>query len=211
VAQGSPIQPWQSYNVSRYVIGAALTDWGACVVPLKAQKDHAAGLVSKLEMAIGHTDAVVLCGDSEQHRRTEAATAIETIDPHGIVADGLRLLPGMSTVIGALSDTPVVGIPGSSVAALLTLRVVAEPIIRRLAGKVNAPLASICTLREAIQGRRGWETDVLVHIDGTGCRAVRSITPRSSIFADANGFVRVPAATGRLSADSLVSVERIDG
>lgn len=208
-SQGVPLRPWQSYNVSRYVVGAALSELGARVVPLRAQRQNAGGLIATLTMAVSHADAVIVSGDSESHRRTDVAIAIETLSSNGIVAEGIRMNPGSATVIGVVGNVPIVGIPGTARAALLTLRIIGDPIIRRLAGLPSTSKTLTCTVREEIRGESERDTIALVHVDGNACRPVLSSASRSSVFAGADGFVRVPAALGQLRPGCSVSVERL--
>ena len=144
-------------------------------------------------MALSHADAIIICGDSDPHQRSEAAVAIEAVSSGQIVTEGVRMTPGSSTLIGVIGHVPIIAIPGTAREALLSFRVICDPIIRRLAGLPDRQSATVCDVGEAIRGECDRDSLVLVHVDGSTCWPISASVARSSVFAGADGFVHVPA------------------
>jgi molybdopterin biosynthesis enzyme len=168
------------------------------------------GVLDALSLALAHADAIIIAIDSGPKQRNVTAYAIDATRGGRIVSEGVRMTPGTSTVLGVANNIPILGIPGAAVPALLTLRVLGEPIIRRLCGRTEVPRSVSRRLRNSVVADGDMETLLLVHVGAGECTPVATSALRSAPFAEANGFVRISPGAEIRAHDEVV-VESLDG
>ena len=129
------LAPGQIYNSNRVALAAQISALGMEVIDLGNLPDEAAQIGDALEWAAREADCVITAGGvsvgEEDHVR------------HQIEARGsltlwkLAIKPGKPIAFGEVSGTPVFGLPGNPVSALVTFALVAKPwLIKRQGGRV---------------------------------------------------------------------------
>ncbi|MBV8600723.1 MAG: molybdopterin molybdotransferase MoeA [Candidatus Eremiobacteraeota bacterium] len=203
--------PGQIRDSNRYGIAAALRGVGAEPVHHPRALDDPAKLEAAIERARAESDAIVLSGGSSVGVRDLVPRAIDRLGKPGVVVHGLRVRPGKPTVLAALDEKPVIGLPGNPMSALMIFRTIAEPIFRRLTGEAEPRgVPAFARAATALVGRPGWTWFVPVNVEIDGVeRKIKQLPIRSShtsLLARADGFVIIPEDRPRIEAGEAIEV-----
>ncbi|WP_457576192.1 molybdopterin molybdotransferase MoeA [Desulfomarina sp.] len=109
-------------------LGGEVTDYGIV-------SDHKDIFFPALEKAVQENDIVLFSGGSSVGVRDLGEQAVEALGPPGILVHGVALKPGKPILIGMSGDTPLFGLPGHPVSALVCFDLFVRPAIRALQGK----------------------------------------------------------------------------
>ena len=211
VQPGQPLRPAAVYDSNGQVIAAALRENGCEAVHLGAVPDDAAALDAAVRRAFAAHDALILSGGTSKGAGDLTTRVIAELGAPGIVAHGVALKPGKPLCLAVCDGKPVVVLPGFPTSAMFTFHELVAPVLRRMAGlpprsaaRVEATLPTRLTselgrtefamvaLTESPQG-------LVAHPVGKGSGAVTA-------FAQADGFLTVPALAESLAAGTLAEV-----
>jgi molybdopterin molybdotransferase len=87
-----------------------------------------------LERAAAETDIVLFSGGSSVGMRDLGEQAITALGNPGILVHGVALKPGKPIIIGLTGTTPIFGLPGHPVSAMVCFDFFVKPAIRHLSG-----------------------------------------------------------------------------
>ncbi len=90
-----------------------------------------------MKKAAAENDIVLFSGGSSVGMRDLGEQAIASLDGPGILVHGVALKPGKPIIIGLSGSTPIFGLPGHPVSAMVCFDFFVAPTIRRLAGLVG--------------------------------------------------------------------------
>jgi molybdopterin molybdotransferase len=114
------------------MIAACLERLGVVVTDYNILPDRPAPLIQALTEAANHHDLIITSGGvstgDEDHVRAALA------GQGSLFFWRLAIKPGRPVALGQIGGTPVVGLPGNPVAALITFAAVARPLIEALSG-----------------------------------------------------------------------------
>lgn len=211
VAPGQPLRPAAIYDSNGPVVVAALRENGCDAVHLGVIGDDAAALDNALRAALAAHDGVILSGGTSKGTGDLTTQAIAGLGAPGIVAHGVALKPGKPLCLAVCDGKPVVVLPGFPTSAMFTFHELVAPALRMMAGlpprseaRVMAHLPvrlpsdlgrtefAMVALTQGAQG-------LVAHPVAKGSGAVTS-------FAQADGFVTVPALADSIAPDSQVQV-----
>jgi molybdopterin molybdotransferase len=132
VEPGTPLVPGQIFDANRFMLAAMLRRMGAEVTDGGILPDNPAKIRDALTQAAGGHDVVMTSGGvsagDEDHVR-DAICAIGTLRFWRVA-----IRPGRPITIGETCGTPLIGLPGNPVAALVTFVTLARLVVDRLAG-----------------------------------------------------------------------------
>jgi molybdopterin molybdotransferase len=139
VAPGEPAQAWQIRNSNSMVLRSWLgkMPW---VYPqtLSNVGDSLEATRESLQQAAQQADAVILTGGVSAGDTDFVLPAIESLGGT-VVFHRLPLRPGKPVLVAMLRGKLVAALPGNPVSAAVTARVIAEPLLDRLAGRNSPP------------------------------------------------------------------------
>lgn len=147
-APGGPLGPAQTYDSNRFALLALLARLPVEATDLGILPDQAAATAAALRAAAGSHDLLLTSGGVSTGEEDHVRAAIE--QGGRLVFWRLAVKPGRPAAMGVLpkaggdfehGGTPVVGLPGNPVAAILTFLHLARPLVLRLAGGAAEPLA----------------------------------------------------------------------
>jgi molybdopterin molybdotransferase len=129
---GTMLEPGQIYDANRFMLTSMLARTGALVTDGGILPDRPGPLADALVAAAARHDLIVTSGGvstgEEDHVRT-------IMDAHGsLFFWRLAIKPGRPVALGQIHGTPLIGLPGNPVAALITFVAVARPLIEALTG-----------------------------------------------------------------------------
>lgn len=165
---GVPLVHGQVYDANRAMLIALLARVGARVSDGGILPDHADETAAALLAAARQNDLVITSGGVSTGEEDHVRTAIEQAGRLEFWRVGIK--PGRPVALGEALGTPLLGLPGNPVAALVTFFTIARPLIDALAGAISVDpprftVASSFAYRKK-RGRREYTRVILEHADG---------------------------------------------
>ncbi len=136
---GMPLGPAQTYDSNRFTLLAMLARLPVEATDLGILPDQADATAAALRGAAGAHDLLLTSGGVSTGEEDHVRAAIE--QGGRLVFWRLAVKPGRPAAMGMVAGTPVVGLPGNPVAAVVTFLHLARPLVLRLAGAAAEPLA----------------------------------------------------------------------
>lgn len=201
---GQKLRPGQAYETNGIMAELYVRSWGG--IPLRAPivEDDPAQ-VKEAILANQEADLILLIGGTSVGEKDYVPPAVAELGE--ILAHGVRLSPGKPTALGLIDETPVVCLPGYSVAALAALFLFVRPLVKKLAHLRDDPSRVKAMLAEKIVSRPGYITFARVILDGD--RAAPIMTTGAGILssvAKAGGYVLVPEEMEGIEEGKIVEV-----
>jgi molybdopterin molybdotransferase len=129
---GTTLAPGQIYDANRFMLASMLARAGVLVTDGGILPDRPVPLAAALVGAAARHDLIMTSGGvstgEEDHVR-------QVMDAHGsLFFWRLAIKPGRPVALGQIHSTPLIGLPGNPVAALITFVTVARPLIEAMTG-----------------------------------------------------------------------------
>ncbi len=129
---GTTLGPAQTYDSNRFTLLALLGGLPVAARDLGILPDNAAATTQALAAAAGAHDLLLTSGGVSTGEEDHVRSAIQ--QGGSLVFWRLAVKPGRPAAMGVIGGTPVLGLPGNPVAAVVTFLHLARPLILRLAG-----------------------------------------------------------------------------
>jgi molybdopterin molybdotransferase len=138
VSPGGVLGPAQSHDSNRFTLLALLAGLPVAATDLGILPDDAAATRAALAAAAGTQDLLLTSGGVSMGEEDHVRAAIEATGR--LVFWKLAVKPGRPAALGVVRGTPVLGLPGNPVAAMVNFLLLARPLVLRLAGAAAEPL-----------------------------------------------------------------------
>ena len=191
------------------IFSAMVRQWGAeaKVYPIVPDKfDEIKAMVAK---AAEECDLVILNAGSSAGREDYSARVIRELGE--VLYHGIAMKPGKPAILGAVGDTPVLGVPGYPVSGIIVIEQLLKPLVDHWL-KVSAQpshYAKAVLTRPVVSGLK-YEEFVRVRMGYVGDKLMASPLSRGSgvvsSFMKADGIVEVPQGLEGYEAGSEVNV-----
>ena len=129
---GQPLRRGEIHDANRYMLAGLLDRLGVEVSDRGIVPDDPAGLREALQRAARETDLIITSGGVSTGEEDHVRAAIA--NQGSLYFWRLAIKPGRPVAMGQIGATPLAGLPGNPVAALLTFVLVARPMIESLCG-----------------------------------------------------------------------------
>jgi molybdopterin molybdotransferase len=215
VASGEHQREGGVRDTSTHTIRALARCAGGEVGLAKLVGDEQAATAAALLAARENADVVVICGGVSVGLHDHVRAALRALGARESFW-GVALKPGRPTWFGTLQGTPVFGLPGNPVSAMVTFTLLVRPALRALQGApiderrwsavldrdYEKPAGRAHVVRCRLRARDdGW------HAEPTGAQGSHILT--SMLGADALAIV--PANVTSVRAGERVSIEPLHG
>jgi len=127
VEPGGQIKPGQIYNSNHYMLDALLSNWGFEVVDFGITEDDPEVLSKVMAEAARKADAIVTTGGVSVGEEDHVKTVVESLGSLDLWRVAIK--PGKPFAFGDVMGTPVIGLPGNPVSALVTILVIARSFL----------------------------------------------------------------------------------
>ncbi|NOI60625.1 molybdopterin molybdotransferase MoeA [Vibrio coralliilyticus] len=209
---GEPLEAGQIYDSNRYGIKPLIENFGCEPVDLGIIPDCPEELKATFEKAQTLADVVVTSGGVSVGEADYTKDILEELGQIGFWK--LAIKPGKPFAFGKLSTSWFCGLPGNPVSAVLTMYVLVQPMLAKLAGHTEwkAPESIPATTRTAFKkapGRTDYQRGVYNIEDGKF--VVESTGNQSSgafrSMSMANCFVVLERERGRVEVGETVNIQ----
>lgn len=211
VQPGQLLRPAGVYDSNGPVIAAALRENGCEAVHLGAIPDDADRLAAAVQTAFATHDALILSGGTSKGAGDLTTKVIVGLGAPGIVAHGVALKPGKPLCLAVCDGKPVVVLPGFPTSAMFTFHEMVAPALRIMAGLPPQGAARVeATLPLRLTSELGRTEFAMVALtegpDGPVAHPVAKGSGAVTAFAQADGFLTVPALTDSLAPGTRAEV-----
>ncbi len=132
VAPGSTADPARTYDANRPMLLALAQGWGYAAVDLGHVGDDRAALRARLDRAVETTDVILTSGGASAGEEDHVSALLT--EAGAMTEWRIALKPGRPLALGMWKTTPVFGLPGNPVAALVCSLIFARPSLSVLSG-----------------------------------------------------------------------------
>ena len=162
----------QIRNSNSYALAALVTAAGGEPVRLPIAPDTLAEIKQRLDEA-READLVLLSGGVSMGEFDLVEQVLAEAGAEFLFT-GVRMQPGKPVVFGRFPDgKPFFGLPGNPISTQVTFHVLAEPLLRALAGERDAaPRWAQATLAEAVEPRAGLTRLLPARLDGVEVKLI---------------------------------------
>lgn len=129
---GEPATDGQIYDANRPMLCALAAQWGYQVVDLGRAPDDREKLRAILDDASANCDVILASGGASAGDEDHMSALLENTGSLALWRVAMK--PGRPLALGLWNDTPVFGLPGNPVAAMVCALIFANPALRVLAG-----------------------------------------------------------------------------
>lgn len=203
-------KPGQIIEFNSRILAGYLNEWGANATRALPVIDDPALLKQTLLDAAKGNDLVILNAGASAGTRDYSARVLAEVGE--VIVHGVAIKPGKPVILAMIGDTPVIGLPGYPVSALLTMRVFVREMISIFLGKgqpeseyveatLSRPLHSPMGVDQFVRITLGRVGDTLMATpSGKGAGAVMSLVR-------ADGLLTIPAGSEGIGAGEKVRIE----
>lgn len=209
VAPGEDLRSGAIYDANRFMLHALLRRAGVEVTDLGMLRDDPAAMALALEGAARAHDLVLTSGGVSVGEEDHVKAAIS--EQGRLSFWRLAIKPGRPVAMGAIGETPFVGLPGNPVAVFVTFVAVVRPLIAALSGAKFEPARALTVASgfsyKKKKGRREYvRASLQKTVDGQiiaerhpveGAAVLTSLTRT-------NGFVELPEEVERIAPGDSV-------
>ncbi|HDY69666.1 MAG TPA: molybdopterin biosynthesis protein, partial [Actinobacteria bacterium] len=179
---------------SRLLAGMA-AEWGARAVRHEIVPDDFEELKRTIADAAQNSHIAVINAGSSAGREDFTMHAIRELGE--VLVHGVRIRPGKPVVLGVVDRTPVLGIPGYPVSAVLDMELFTRPLVYRLLGRSEPARRKVSArMPRKIASGLGAEEFVRVKVGKVGDNLVATPVERGAgalmSLVRADGLLRIP-------------------
>jgi putative molybdopterin biosynthesis protein len=205
------VRPGQVLETNSFVLGNLVEECGGTYTRREMVADEVPKITSALKTALDDgCDCVLILGGSSAGAEDYARAVVDDLGE--VLAHGVTIMPGKPAVIGMVRATPVFGIPGYPVSAIIVFEQLVRPLLAALL-KQPEPSRETATVTPTrkMASRLGLEEFVRVKLGDVNGRIVATPLPRGAgsitSITEADGIIRIPADTEGVSESTPVRAE----
>jgi putative molybdopterin biosynthesis protein len=210
VQPGESMQPGNIIEFNSRVLAGYLNEWGLQADRHSIVDDRPDALKEAILSAVAGYDIIIVNAGASAGSRDHTAGVIRELGE--IVLHGVNIRPGKPVILGIVHGKPVIGLPGYTISAVITLNLFVRALADSLLGAQSPPPALLeATLARPLSSRLGVEEFIRVKLGKVG--DVMMATPASRgagavmSLVQADGFLRVPANSEGLGTGEKVQIE----
>ncbi len=134
VPYSEPPAPGKVRNINSIALAAQVMRAGGQVTDYGIVTDKEEYFYPVITTAVKENDIVLFSGGSSVGMRDLGEKMIESLGDPGILVHGVALKPGKPIIIGLTGSTPVFGLPGHPVSAMVCFDFFVKPAIKKISG-----------------------------------------------------------------------------
>ncbi|PID76516.1 MAG: molybdopterin biosynthesis protein [Deltaproteobacteria bacterium] len=210
VQPGEKVQPGNIIEFNSRILAGYLNRWGAAATRSLPVKDDKNRLLEAIGRAAEENDLVITNAGASAGTRDFTAEVLAELGE--IIVHGVAIKPGKPVMLAMVGDTPVIGLPGYPVSAMLTMRLFLKEMVYNFMGlpvpepqyvkaMMSRPIHSPMGVDQFVRMTLGKVGDNLMATpSGKGAGAVMSL-----VRADA--LLTIPSGSEGLGSGEEVEVE----
>ena len=215
VAYDSTPQPGKVRNINTITLAGQARRLGAEITDYGIVADQQESFFPAITDAVVQNDVVAFSGGSSVGTRDLGEQAVATLGSPGLLVHGVALKPGKPVLIGLHDTTPIFGLPGHPVSAMVCFDLFVAPAMHKRMGLTEQALAADVPTVDAFLGRNiasapGRRDIVRVQLtqseNGMRAHPVLGKSGSISTLSRAHGYLVIEEALQGLTAETPVKV-----
>ena len=206
--------PGKIRDINGIVLSSLVRRCGALIKDYGIVSDDESAFFATVEEAVQETDLVLFSGGSSVGMRDLGEQAIERIGNPGILVHGVSLKPGKPVIIGLCDKTPIFGLPGHPVSAMVCFDFFVKPALAAISGtrspSITAQPSVQARLQRNINSAAGRLDVVRVQLRfaDSELQALPILGKSGAIstLSEAHGYFLIEEESQGVSSDDLVEV-----
>ena len=212
-----PIQkrpaPGQVRDINSYTLGAFCMQFGAEPILLGLCDDNFENLKAMIQKGVRQADTVWISGGSSVGSRDMTLKVLESFGELEVLVHGISISPGKPTILARIGSTPIFGLPGHTVSAMVVAEVFLGPLLSGLSGETSRggnhdPVEA--RLNRNIESASGREDYIRVRLIRKGdVLTAEPIFGKSGLIStlvEADGLLKIDMNVEGLYQDQIVKV-----
>jgi molybdopterin molybdotransferase len=126
--------PGQIRNINSLALAGLVRRAGGSCIDYGIVSDQKDIFLPAIEKAVRENDIVLFSGGSSVGVKDLGEQVVEALGPPGILVHGVTLKPGKPILIGLSGTTPIFGLPGHPVSAMVCFDFFVKPAIQHISG-----------------------------------------------------------------------------
>ncbi len=202
------LAPGQVRDATASALAGLIVDAGGEPVNAGIVADEPGALRRRLHDVLPGADLIVVSAGSSVGARDETAAAVAAVGE--VWCHGLAIKPGKPTLLAECSGTPLIGLPGNPLSALVVFGQVGVPLLWRTAGCESPPPepSTRARLSRDLASAAGRLDVVQVSIRDDVAEPLFGPSALLSILTRADGYLIIPEPATGLDAGTDVDVTR---
>ena len=209
-ASDGELKPGSIYDANRASVLALLKGLGCAVTDLGILPDNPEIIRAALKKAASNNDLLLTSGGVSVGEEDHITNILK--DTGSLHFWRLKVKPGKPIALGTIDGAAFVGLPGNPVSAMVTLMMVARPMILLMSGRVDVEVSRYMAKAdfslERAPGRLEWmRGNLKTGNDGTAMVSV-FLSQGSGILSSmvaSNGFVEISADTTSIKKGDMLN------
>ncbi len=210
IQPGSSPKPGQIIEFNSRILSGYLNEWGAVATGSSPVSDDKEKLRAAIMEATQQNAIVIINAGASAGTRDYTATVLAELGE--VVVHGVAIKPGKPVILAIVNNTPVIGLPGYPVSAILTMRLFVQEMIsdfmdmqqadaQFISARMSRPMHSAMGVDEYVRITLGQVGETLMATPaGKGAGAVMSLVR-------ADGLLTLHAGSEGVGAGEAVEVE----
>ena len=132
ISPGEEISPGKIVEYNSKIIKGLIYEWGGKAIVYEIVKDIPLDLKRILLEASSQNDVVVVLAGSSAGSKDFTSEIVKSIG--NVVVHGVAIMPGKPTILGIIDDTPLIGLPGYPISAIIAAEQFLKPLVFRKLG-----------------------------------------------------------------------------
>jgi putative molybdopterin biosynthesis protein len=212
IQPGEQARPGQIIEFNSRILAGYLQEWGADAHRATPVADNPENLRQTILAATQENDIVILNAGASAGTKDFTAKVLEDLGK--VIVHGVAIKPGKPVILAIVNDTPVIGLPGYPVSAILTMRLfVYEMIFGFLGMEVPGPQIIEATISRPLSSSMGVDQFVRVTLGNVGGTLMATPSGKGAgavmSLVRADGILTIPAGSEGVGAGEKVAVELV--
>ena len=210
IQPGEEAKPGAVIEFNSTVLAAFIREWGGTPIKYPRTKDDFVMLTQALRRAVEECDVVTIIAGSSagEHDLTSDVVA----EAGELLAHGIDVMPGKPAVLGRVQETPVIGVPGYPVSAIVIAREILRPALEKFLGAAAPSYGAVrAVVPKKIASHLGLEEFIRVTLGRVGEKLVAVPLARGAgvitTMVRADGLLRIPSLVEGLNGGDETDVE----
>ncbi len=207
-------KPGQIRNINTLALAGLVRQAGGIYTNYGIVSDQEKIFLPAVKNAVRENDIVLFSGGSSVGVRDLGEQVIEALGPPGILVHGVTLKPGKPILIGMCDATPIFGLPGHPVSAMVCFDFFVKPAMEKLSGRIHsAPLPELslpAQLTRNINSAPGRRDVIRVQLfRGENCWRAEPIMGKSgsiSTLSKAHGYFLITEDSQGVTENTVIEV-----
>lgn len=190
------ITPGKIIEYNSKVIKGMISEWGGEALIYEIVKDISSDLKSILQKTVEESDIVVVLAGSSAGSKDFTSEIVRSLGE--VLVHGVAIMPGKPTILGIISRTPVIGLPGYPVSTIISAEQFLKPLIFRKLGLLVLKREMVrVNMAQKVVSRLGNEEFLRVKLGKIGGKMMAFPLPRGAgvitSLTEADGLIRIPS------------------